>query len=184
MKDFIELKQLFIQTEEVLYPCPKCGTYSKPRFIDKKGYAYMLCPECKTQYKTSTAVSINFRKFCSKIASQPNRSQTHYTSLERKVKKVLDEFKYKEGIDYIHNAAVRNGKHIYYLDFYIPRENKVIECNGSVWHQLWNREESDKRKIEYLKEHGLTIIIVTEKEAKNERELKEYLARRLEWSCL
>ena len=26
MKDFIEIKNLFIQTEEVKYPCPKCGT--------------------------------------------------------------------------------------------------------------------------------------------------------------
>ena len=178
MKDFIELKNLFIQTQEVKYPCPKCGTYTKAEFIDKKGYAYCLCPNCKTQYKTSTKVSINFRKFCSKVASEPNRSQLHYSSLEKKVKDILDSFGYREGIDYIHNVAMRNGKSIYYVDFYIPSESKVIECNGTIWHELWGRKESDKRKIKFLKDNGLTVIIVTEK-TKN---LKEYLAQRLEWS--
>ena len=178
MKDFIEIGNLFIETTEVKYPCPRCGTYTKAEFIDKKGYAYCLCPNCKTQYKTSTRISINFRKFCSKIASEPNRSQLHYSSLEKKVKKILDKFGYREGIDYIHNVAMRNGRSIYYIDFYIPRENKVIECNGTVWHDLWNRRASDKRKLKFLEEQGLRVIIVTEK-TKN---LKEYLGKRLEWS--
>jgi len=160
-----------VETEEVEYPCPKCGHYEKPYMYNRKGYAYMLCSKCGVQYKTSTKVSANFRKLCSRVAKKPNRTQGYYTPIEKKIKQLLDKNGYREGIDYIHNCRVRNGKSYYWLDFYIPSEHLVIEVDPKIWHTRWNREESDKRKYTFLKEQGLNVISVTEKDYKRIEEV-------------
>jgi len=165
-----EAKNENFPTEEVQYPCPRCGTYSKAQFYSKDGYAFMLCPECKTQFKTSTKASINFRKFCSRIATGGNISQTKYSSLEKKVRRILEKKGYVQGRDFLHNVLIENGRRKYYVDFLLYRKNMVLECNGSIWHKLWNRKESDKRKIEYLKSLGFKILIVDEKNYEEELE--------------
>jgi len=160
-------------TQYVTYPCPKCGTYNLPYMHNRDGYAFMLCSKCNVQYKTSTRVSASFRKFCSKVARQPNRDPTYYTSTEKKVKKLLDEFKYREGLDYFHNVRVKNGKRYYWLDFVIPLEHKVIEVSPSIWHRMWNRQSSDKRKYQFLQNNDFTVIEV------NERNYADILRRSL-----
>jgi len=168
------------QTKIVEYPCPTCGTYSKPFMHNSKGYALMLCPKCKTQFKTSTIVSANFRKFCSKIAKKPNRSPYYYTSSEKKIKKILDKAKYIEGIHYFHNVRVkdttrknkRGGPIYYWLDFYIPEEKLVISVSPAIWHKMWSREESDRKKKRFLESLGLIVIEVDEKSSP---EIKRYL---------
>jgi len=163
-----------VKTEEVEYPCPKCGTYNLP-YMHSKGYAMMLCKKCGIQYKTSMKVSAHFRKFCSDIASKPNRSQSYYTSLEKKVKKILERNGYVQGRDYFHNIMFVNQedkRRKYFVDFYIPEEHLILECNGSIWHDLWNRKESDRRKIKYLEKLGNIVIIITEK---NPEEVEKYL---------
>lgn len=173
----VSLEPLFRETEVMTYPCPECGTYNKPYMHTKDGYAYMLCKNCKVQYKTSTKVSANFRKFCSKIASKPNKSQSYYTSLELKVKRILLKLGYREGIDFIHNCMIPNGKVKYYVDFYLPKESLVIECSPSIWHNMWNREESDRRKMEFLMSEGLNVLEVDEKSYRN---VESVLNRRVE----
>ncbi|MEM2260831.1 MAG: DUF559 domain-containing protein [Ignisphaera sp.] len=163
-------------TEEVTYPCPKCGIYNKPFMYTSEGIALMLCSNCNVQYKTSTKVSANFRKFCSKVARKKNRSQSYYTSLEKKAKKILEDNGYIQGRDYFHNILFENGRSKYYVDFFIPKENLIIEINGSVWHNLWNRQSSDNKKIKYLESLGYNVIVLSEKTIK---ELPMYLQHRV-----
>lgn len=159
-----------VQTEEVSYPCPRCGNFEKPYMYSKDGYAYMLCSKCHTQYKTSTAVSANFRKFCSKVGSKPNRSPTYYTSSEEKVRRFLQRRGLLEGLDFFHNARIgpfENGnkrKVYYWIDFVVPSKRLLIECSPSIWHRMWNREEADKRKNQLVEQLGWTIIHLDEKE--------------------
>jgi len=154
------------KTEIVKYPCPKCGTYSKPFMHNRDGIAYMLCKKCNIQYKTSCRVSANFRKFCQKLGSKPNRTQGYYTSSEIKIKKYLNHLGLIEGKDYIHNCRFKNihNNCYYWVDFYLPFEKLIVEASPSVWHKMWGREKSDKKKVIYLTSLNLTVIILNEKD--------------------
>jgi len=161
-----------IKTEVLKYPCPKCGTYHKPYMHDVKGFAYMLCTKCKTQYKTSTAVSANFRKFCSKVGSKPNRSPSYYTSSEEKIRRFLLRRNLNEGLDFFHNARIgpfenENKRKVYYwADFVIPSKKLIIEASPSVWHKMWNRESADRQKNLILRDLGWEVIHLDEKDMK------------------
>lgn len=159
-----------VKTVEVEYPCPKCGTYNPPYMHDRKGFALMLCSKCKCQYKTSTAVSANFRKFCSKVGSKPNRSPTYYTSSEEKVRRFLKNRGLLEGLDFFHNSRIgpfineNENKVYYWCDFVIPEKKLVIEVSPSVWHKMWNRESADERKNKILEDLGWEVIHLNEKD--------------------
>jgi len=155
---------------KVEYPCPKCGIYFKP-FKHDNGRAYMICKE-HGEYNTSILVSFNFRGFCSRIAKKPNRSPYYYTSEEKKVRKMLIDKGFKEGIDFHHNFQMINGKHHYYLDFYLPKNKISLEASPALWHELWGRKESDDRKYKFLKSKGITVIELTDK---NEKEWKKMM---------
>lgn len=155
-----------VPTEEVGYPCPKCGRYYTPYMHTRDGYALMICEE-HGQYKTSVRVSANFRKFCSKIARKPNRSQSYYTSTEALVRKVLEDNGYRQGRDFFHNIMIEKDKRSkYYVDFLLPSENLIIEVDPSVWHNMWNRNSSDSKKYSYLESLGYTVVSVNEKNYK------------------
>jgi len=159
-----------VETKEVKYPCPKCGNYEKPYMYNSKGYALMLCSKCKCQYQTSTSVSANFRKFCSRIAKKPNRSPTYYSSSERAVKLYLERKGLIEGLDFFHNARVKatngSGKKVYYwFDFVLPKLNLVIEVDPEVWHRLWGREKSDQAKRKFIESlKGWKLISLNSKD--------------------
>jgi len=152
-----------LETEVVEYPCPECGRYNKPYMHNLKGYAFQLCEGCGTQYKTSTRVSASFRRYCSRTAQNPNRSPTFYTSSEKKVKKLMEAKGYVEGIDYWHNVRIADPerKGVYFwLDFYLPLQRLVVECSPRVWHALWDRRSSDRRKRLLVESYGLRYLEV------------------------
>jgi transcription elongation factor Elf1 len=146
-------------TELVQFPCPSCGTYHVPEKVIG-GYAFMICSKCGHMYKTSNKVSLNFREFCSKVASEPNRSQGYYTKGEEEIRKYLESIGMIEGLDFIHNCRVKNGSSYYWLDFYLPRLNLALEYSPEVWHRMWNRQTSDERKKFFLENHGIELIDV------------------------
>jgi len=166
-----------VKTEEVTYPCPTCGVYNKPFMHNKAGFAFMLCSGCKVQYKTSTKVSANFRKYCSRIARKPNRSQTYYSSSERALKTYLERKGLIEGLNFQHNVRIRAGllkksqefkgtdgkKHkaewkYYWLDFVIPELHLVVEVDPEIWHKLWGREKSDKEKKIFINSFSWELL--------------------------
>ena len=158
-----------VKTELISYPCPKCSTYNLPYMHTKKGFAYMLCSKCHVQYKTSVAVSLNFRKFCSKVARKPNRSPVYYTSVERKLRDLLLEIGLIEGLDFYHNSRIstinENKRKIYFwIDFTIPKYKIALECNITIWHSRWSRGTADQRKKELIEKFGWKYIGLNEKE--------------------
>lgn len=165
-----------LNTEKVSYCCPNCKTYNIPYMHNKEGIAFIQCKNCKEQYKTSVSVSKDFRKLCSKIASNPVKSSTYYTSAERKVKKYLERIGYEEGIDFIHNVRVCNKgkeKQVYYwLDFYIPELKLVIEASPRIWHRE-DREVAEKRKYDYLSSKGLTVLTYDDRVLRKLRHIKK-----------
>jgi G:T-mismatch repair DNA endonuclease (very short patch repair protein) len=137
---------------------------------DREGFALMLCETCNCQYKTSTRVSANFRKFCQKLGSAPNRSPTYYTSSEGIVQRFLVKQGLKEGLDFFHNARVgpflNDNKHKVYFwcDFVVPKYTLILEASPRIWHKMWNREEADKRKESFLGKLGWKVISLDEKD--------------------
>jgi len=168
-----KMKKVKVPTEELSYPCPSCGTYNLPYMHSRDGYAYMLCKKCKKQYRTSTAVSANFRKFCSKVGSKPNRSPTFYTSSEKSAKQYFDRLGYREGLDYWHNVRVKLNGTYCWLDFYFPKLDLAVEISPSVWHRMWNRQEADKKKEDALKKAGVTVISYPEGWIRKLRHIKK-----------
>lgn len=156
-----------VPTELVSYPCPTCGNYYLPEYHQKDGKAVMKCLEHGI-FKTSVAVSLNFRKFCSVVGSKPNRSPSYYSTSEAKVKRYLERRKLIEGIDFFHNSRIKcklNGRIRYFwLDFILPKLNLVIEASPRIWHKMWNREEADARKRTLLKAMNLDLIELDEKD--------------------
>lgn len=159
-----------IKTEELTYPCAKCGTYNKPYMHNKKGFALMVCSKCGIQYKTSVAVSKNFRIFCSKVGSKPNRSSSYYTSSEMKIKRFLDNLGFIEGLNYFHNQripVIMNGKKRYFWpDFTLPDFKLILGASPSIWHKMWARNGADERFTDCMANLGWTVIHLDEKDLK------------------
>jgi len=163
-----------METRLTQFPCPKCGLYYTPQ-LTLKNKALLVCPY-HGLYETSIQKSLSFRKYCSEIASKPNRSPFYYTTTEKKVKNILDSI----GIVYFHNVGIELDKHRYYLDFYLPEYNIVLSVNPSIWHKLWNRDKSDNTKYSLLKKYKFNILILTDKELKmSSAKLKEYIMKKL-----
>lgn len=159
-----------IATEEVKYPCPKCGVYNKPYMHTRKGFAMMKCSKCGIQYKTSVAVSVNFRKFCSKIARKPNRSPSYYTSSELKIKRFLDSLGLIEGLSYFHNQRVpiiiETKQRFFWPDFTLPDFRLMLGASPKIWHELWSRNGADERFSKYMDNLGWMVIHLDEKDLK------------------
>ena len=84
------------------------------------------------------------------------------SGIERKVSEQLDFI----GIHYIQQKELLCGR--FYVDFYIPSLNLVVECNGDYWHKLPNRIQRDKDLKEYVESCGKNIIFIWEHEINDE----------------
>jgi len=152
-----------IETKLTQFPCPICGQYFVPYLSRKDGKAMCECPK-DGLFETSIGVSKNFRKFCSRIARKPNRSPVYYTSMEYKIKKILENLGLIEGLDFWHNVRVKfNEKYYTWLDFYIPRKNLIIRASPSIWHVRWSRGDADDRIRKFLESKSLLVLDITEK---------------------
>jgi very-short-patch-repair endonuclease len=90
------------------------------------------------------------------------KSQTYYTKQERLIKRHLDKLGFIEGIGYIHNTRIRrhtSERTIYYwLDFYIPSMNLVIEYSPNYWHKDKGRAKLDINRRNFVISLGLKYV--------------------------
>lgn len=105
----------------------------------------------------------NFRKVCKQLSKFPNRSPQYYTSMEKPVKKALEDIGLIENIHFFHNARIstknKNGRKVHYwIDFMIPSMNMAIECSPAMFHKLKRKIESDNNKKDYLTKQGLIFV--------------------------
>jgi len=84
-------------------------------------------------------------------------------SLEEMMRKYLK----KNGIKAIHEyCLMEKGRLRYRLDFAILcRKGKIaIECDNRKWHALPKMKKRDRKRDQWLKSHGWTVIHFLEKE--------------------
>ena len=92
------------------------------------------------------------------------------TSIEVKVAEQLEKYKIK----YIYQKPLYKGH--FFVDFYLPEYQLVIECNGDYWHSLKNRKERDKELESYVKSKGKDILWLWEHEINDDWfDISDYL---------
>ena len=121
----------------------------------------MVCGKCKAQYRTSSIASFNFRRTSKKVASRSNKSQGYYTSGEQMIREYLIRSGLHEGIDFIHNARMKNDSSYFWIDFYLPYHYLAIEYSPKLWHNLDGKKEREERKKKFLKMHNIKLIDIT-----------------------
>lgn len=72
------------------------------------------------------------------------------TDIELIVEATLQEL----GIEYKSQKQIGRWR----VDFYVPSENLVIECDGDYWHSIPEVQERDSRKDAYLTQQGYNIL--------------------------
>jgi len=69
------------------------------------------------------------------------------------------------GIDFVSQKRIGS----YLIDFYLPKQNIAIECDGEYWHGLPKTKARDKRRDLWLSEKGHEVIRLPEKCIRSKR---------------
>jgi very-short-patch-repair endonuclease len=93
---------------------------------------------------------------CARIYAQ-TQVKTSRTSIEIKMADELNS----RGIEYIDQHNLGNK---FALDFFLPKYNIVIECDGNYWHTLPDVVKRDKSKNAYIKACDLSLYRFWESE--------------------
>jgi very-short-patch-repair endonuclease len=84
------------------------------------------------------------------------------SSIEIKVGEQLNLY----GIRFVQQKKLFNG--MFFVDFWLPEYQLVIECNGDYWHSLPEKIDRDKRLEEYVLSKGKDILWLWEHEINDE----------------
>ncbi len=84
-------------------------------------------------------------------------SRGKWTPEELKVKECLISLGYQFERNFFHNFRVKQPSGYFWLDFFFPHLNLVIEIN-SFWHTLGNGPQRDKRKSLFLTDKRFKVV--------------------------
>ena len=87
--------------------------------------------------------------------------EIYKTNIERAMKGELE----KQNIEFVEQYPIRC-KYGYIVDFFLPKYNLIVECDGEVWHKEGNSH--DRKRDFYLKKRGFIILRFKGKEILND----------------
>lgn len=87
-------------------------------------------------------------KVRSKCVSAARRSK-----LESRVAELFDQYK----IDYVHHHMIRSDMCSHEFDFYIPKYNMLIDCDG-VYYHAYIQDPDGKHSLDYYDEDRISLI--------------------------
>jgi len=137
------------------------GTRKKGRhYPDLQRAEKRICPICNKEFKAIKDITGRFGGI--KIKKQRYCSHKCYmkSRLETTPEKLMREFLDKEKIFYKQEYKIGS----YWIDFYIPNMNLCIEVDGNYWHSFEKQKNRDKKKNEYLRKKGYSLLRIDEKE--------------------
>lgn len=107
------------------------------------------CKNCNTSFKYRKASTVGY--FCSHECYVKYSGRT---SIEIKMSSLLMSL----NIDFIEQYKLEKK----YYDFYLPRSNTLIECDGNYWHSFEDAKKNDLFKNCLAIKNGYQIIRFTE----------------------
>jgi len=84
------------------------------------------------------------------------------TSIEVKIQEYLKLL----GINFISHQFIKEIKHGYPCDIFVPSLNLIIECDGNYWHNYPSRTKIDNMRTKELLNSGFKILRIWESEIK------------------
>lgn len=144
--------------------CNKCqkersvyrSVYARhPKFCSKKcsddskvDNIFRICRNCNSSFKlTHSALNRSRGSFCTWNCYKKYKGES---SLEIIVKQQL------QNLNETFEQEKRFGK--FHADFYLPKRNLIIECDGEYWHMVPKIKERDQRKDKLLAKLGYNIL--------------------------
>jgi very-short-patch-repair endonuclease len=136
--------------------------------MKNKSYEEIYGKEVANKLKKSRSISFSKGKITEKriescrknglkfILSEKNRGKFFDTKPELEMKEILD----KLNIKYYHQIW----KEKILCDFYLPKENCIIEVDGKYWHNYPKGNTKDKIRTKELKKIGYNVLRFWEKE--------------------
>lgn len=115
-----------------------------------------FCMKCgkKFKYKKKSTVG----RFCSVYCYMRYKGKTQ---IEEITENILNKFKIKN----IYQFKLNNS----FFDFYLPKYNILIECDGTYWHSFPDTIKRDNKKTKMAKKEGYFLIRFSEKEILEEQ---------------
>lgn len=77
---------------------------------------------------------------------------------ESMIEKLMTKELLKRNIKYVKQFPYELGV----ADFWLPKTNTIIECDGDYWHNLPGKQEQDKKQTEYLESKGYIVVRIWE----------------------
>jgi len=152
--------------------CAECGKrFSIPRSVvnrDGKGkfcsrecwakhvdaQVTLTCANCGKEFEVSKSqVEYYGRRFCSRRCYQLFEGES---SIEQLIRIELE----RHGEEFVQEVGIGP----YNVDFFLPRRNLVIECDGSYWHSLIASIIRDRRKNTFLTRQGYRVFRLSEED--------------------
>lgn len=87
-----------------------------------------------------------------------------FTDIEKIIFEGLKKIGYKEDEDFVVQHPIKD--RMYILDFAFVKEKLDIECDGEYWHEKCKKPDEDKKRDEFLRNKGWTILRFKNKEIK------------------
>ena len=83
-----------------------------------------------------------------------------YTQEELAFENILLSFGLEKDKDFFHNYKFKNDRGRYYwVDFYLPKWNLIIEIDGGIWHSYFKEaKDKDKRRDAWFRSLGFEVI--------------------------
>lgn len=142
-----QCKKEFLVIRAVYKKHPKfCSKTCKD--ISEVDQIYSICRGCKISFNLPrSAIDRGRGSFCTWECYKKYKGES---SLELLVRQQL------ERLNEPFQQEMRVGK--FRMDFFLPKRNLVIECDGEYWHMQKNAKLRDKRKDKFLKSLGYNIL--------------------------
>lgn len=160
--------------ENIVKNCVFCmkQMIGKPAIIQNKKYCSIKCQHNAVKGKTykelygyKKAKGINKKLIINGINMQKKQGGK-ISKAELKVKEYLE----KKKINFISQYPYPIG----IADFYLTKQNLIIECYGSYWHSKSDYIKRDKRQQNWLKKNGYNILILCSEDVlKNDKEVEK-----------
>lgn len=153
------------RTERTTSTCPVCGRIFSARATLHQVHCSRSCANRSYERRITLACKICKKQYIvrQKFSDQKYCSRACRTIGIGKTESYLEKLMAKELLKYAIPAFPQYPLGPYTVDFALPTERIVIECDGDYWHSLPQCAARDKRKDKFFKGRGWRVLRFREK---------------------